>query len=155
MSTTTENILEVVPNIFSTILELDVSPLAEALPSEAGIRYVTATVQISGTWEGMATLTFPGALATKCAGLMFEVAPDEATDEDIEDAMGELANMTGGSFKSLLEGSCELGLPVVTIGAEYSVRFPGSRVDCEVFFQCEGFCFKAVVHVREDIDLDV
>ncbi len=99
--------------------------------------------------ERIVTLSIPETLARKTAALMFEVAPDEATDEDIEDAMGELANMTGGSFKSLLEGTCELGLPVVTIGVDYSVRFPGSVIDCETGFNCEGAPFKVTVHVRE------
>jgi chemotaxis protein CheX len=149
MSTTEENILQVTPNIFSTILDLEVQPNQEASAIEAGRKYVTASVQISGTWNGIVTLSIPDSLARKTAALMFEVAPDEATDEDIEDAMGELANMTGGSFKSLLEGTCELGLPVVTIGADYQVRFPGSIIDCETGFLCEGEGFKVTVHVRE------
>jgi len=150
MSTTEENIQQVTPNIFSTILDLDVQPNTGALELEAGAKYVTASVQISGSWNGIVTLSIPETLARKTAALMFEVAPDEATDEDIEDAMGELANMTGGSFKSLLEGTCELGLPVVTIGVDYSVRFPGSIIDCETGFNCEGAPFKVTVHVRED-----
>jgi chemotaxis protein CheX len=149
MSTTEENILQVTPNIFSTILDLEVQPNPGALELEAGKKYVTASVQISGSWNGIVTLSIPETLARKTAALMFEVAPDEATDEDIEDAMGELANMTGGSFKSLLEGTCELGLPVVTIGVDYSVRFPGSIIDCETGFHCEGALFKVMVHVRE------
>lgn len=150
MSTTEENILQVTPNIFSTILDLEVEPSSGALELEAGAKYVTASVQISGSWNGIVTLSIPETLARKTAALMFEVAPDEATDEDIEDAMGELANMTGGSFKSLLEGTCELGLPVVTIGVDYSVRFPGSIVDCETGFTCERAPFKVTVHVRQD-----
>ena len=149
MSTTEENILQVTPNIFSTILDLEVQPNPGALELEAGTKYVTASVQISWSWNGIVTLSIPETLARKTAALMFEVAPDEATDEDIEDAMGELANMTGGSFKSLLEGTCELGLPVVTIGVDYSVRFPGSVIDCETGFNCEGAPFKVTVHVRE------
>ena len=88
MSTTEENILQVTPNIFSTILDLEVQPNAEARDVEAGRKYVTASVQISGTWNGIVTLSIPDSLARKTAALMFEVAPDEATDEDIEDAMG-------------------------------------------------------------------
>ena len=81
---------------------------------------------------------------------MFDVASDEATEEDIEDAMGELANMTGGSFKSLIDGTCELGLPVVTIGIDYQVKFPGSVLDCATTFKCNEHLFRVSVHVRED-----
>ena len=128
----------------------------EAEPDDAAVdvakgqRYITASVQISGEWDGVVSLNTPGELARKFAGIMFEIEPDEATDEDIEDAMGELANMTGGSYKSLLEGTCELGLPVVTDGIDYIVRFPGSRVDSEVGFDSEGVPFHVTVLVRDE-----
>jgi len=150
MSSTKDKIVQVTENIFATILDLEVKPDDAAVDVAKGQRYITASVQISGEWDGVVSLNTPGELARKFAGIMFEIEPDEATDEDVEDAMGELANMTGGSYKSLLEGTCELGLPVVTDGIDYIVRFPGSRVDSEVGFDSEGVPFHVTVLVRDE-----
>ena len=115
MSDSKEFISQVTPNIFATILDLEVFEQGEQ-EMEKGSKYVTASVQINGTWNGVVTLSIPDGLSRECAAIRFDVASDEATEEDIEEAMGELANMTGGSFKSLIDGTCELGLPAVRGG---------------------------------------
>ncbi len=149
MSDSKEFISQVTPNIFATILDLEVFEQGDQ-EMEKGSKYVTASVQINGTWNGVVTLSIPDGLSRECAAIMFDVASDEATEEDIEDAMGELANMTGGSFKSLIDGTCELGLPVVTIGIDYQVKFPGSVLDCATTFKCNEHLMRGSVHVRED-----
>ena len=150
MSDNEAKVIQVIENIFSTILDLEVSHDNAAIDYAKGKRYITASVQISGEWEGVVSMSTPDSLANRFAGIMFEMEPDEAVAEDIEDAMGELANMTGGSFKSMLSGNCELGLPVVTDGVDYVVRFPGSEVDSQVGFQVESVPFHVTVLVRKD-----
>ena len=66
---------------------------------------------------------------------------DFINTEDLEDAMGEITNIISGSFKSMLEGICHLGLPIVTRGTDYTVRFPGGTTKVDVGFECDDYCF--------------
>jgi hypothetical protein len=45
---------------------------------------------------------------------MFGKEPPEADQGEIRDALGELTNMVGGNFKTLLKGDCKLSVPSVT-----------------------------------------
>ena len=51
--------------------------------------------------------------------------------------MGELTNMIGGGFKSMMPGSCFLSMPLLLEGNDYCVTLPSRGVVCEVAFQCE------------------
>ncbi len=74
---------------------------------------ITAVIRITGDWDGAVTLRCSAALAQCFAATMFAIDVDELSAEEIRDAFGELGNMTAGSIKGLLEGTCELGIPAV------------------------------------------
>jgi chemotaxis protein CheX len=69
---------------------------------------------------------------------MFGCDGDELADDEVGDAVGEIANMTGGNLKSLLGGSCHMSLPSVTIGNDYTVNIPGSAVRDRSGMTCDG-----------------
>ena len=149
MESTRDKLELVTANLFEAVLELFVEPCSE--PSSAvDSSFTTASVQITGHWQGVVSLTVPNQFANLCSARMFAIETDEITIEHIEDAMGELANITAGSFKSMLEGSCQLGLPVVTHGTNYSVRFPGASVAARVDFTCENLSFFVTLLVRAE-----
>ena len=150
MSTTAKKIESVMETMFQTVLGLDVFNNPAAMVVARGQPYVTSSVQISGDWNGVVSMSVPLDLALHFAALMFDVEDGETNDEDLDDAMGELANIASGSFKSMLDGHCQLGLPVVTNGIDYVVRFPGSTVECEIGFECEEECFHVTVMVGAD-----
>jgi hypothetical protein len=50
-------------------------------------------------------------------------------DEDIEDALGELANVVGGNVKAVLPGPSVLGLPEVGVAPEAGRPADTCRVD--------------------------
>ena len=60
------------------------------------------------------------------------------TLEDVQDALGEITNMTGGNLKALMPGSCHLSLPAVIDGNDYRIRIPTARVLTRVLFECDG-----------------
>ena len=72
-------------------------------------------------------LQVPEAVARRAAAVMFELDASAASLEDMQDAVGELTNMTGGNVKALLEGQCALSLPAVVEGRDYSIPCPGAR----------------------------
>jgi len=51
------------------------------------------------------------------------------TDEDVRDALGELANMLAGNLKSVLPSGVVLSMPSVIEGSDYSLRNLWKAVD--------------------------
>lgn len=73
-----------------------------------------AAVTVTGAWEGVITVELPFSMAEEVTRRMLGV--DEAAEEDVADAVGELVNMIGGNVKSLMPGPSTLSLPVVAAG---------------------------------------
>ena len=87
-------------------------------------------------------MSCPAELAREVASVMFGVEPADVSASELSDAIGELANMTGGNLKALLPELTMLSLPSVTEGTDYSVRIPGARLVTAIAFEVLG---KAVV----------
>jgi len=101
-------------------------PLPGGDPDDA----VSSWVEIVGPWSGTVVLTCGRATAEELSRcLLKEHAPPVLDDEDVEDALGELANVVGGNVKAVLPGPSVLGLPEV--GTAPSAAFPADtcRVD--------------------------
>lgn len=73
----------------------------------------SAEVSISGDWSGLLSVVLTAAGARHVAGRMFQLPAGEVCDDDLSDAVGEVANMIGGNVKAMLAGEHRLGLPVV------------------------------------------
>ena len=87
-----------------------------ALPPASGLHregLAVGAVSISGAWQGWVTLELAVATATRLTAAMLGSGGDVPTPEDVDDALGELANMIGGNVKSLVPAPSALGLPVV------------------------------------------
>jgi chemotaxis protein CheX len=117
-------IVEVTKEIFETMIMLDVTPgqpLAEHVS-----RFncsLSAMVGFAGFKQGNLTIHTPEKVAI---GLTqsFLGTDIEEINEDVQDAMGELANMIAGSLKPIIsnEGkTVELSLPSVVYGKEYTM----------------------------------
>ena len=81
--------------------------------SDLGSNLVVGFVDISGGWLGRVAVETTNAGAIAIASSMLAAAPDTLGDEDLADAIGELANIVGGSVKSCVEGHSTLSLPSV------------------------------------------
>jgi hypothetical protein len=85
-------------------------PMPGGEPEDA----LSSWVEIVGPWNGAVVLTCGRATAEELARcLLKEHAPPVLDVEDVEDAMGELANVVGGNVKAVLPGPSVLGLPEV------------------------------------------
>jgi chemotaxis protein CheX len=132
----------------------DISTLSEAIwlqvlhlvlhPSPTGTgalpsgRTVDGIVAISGDFQGAVIVQMSEALARRVATIMFSLGDATPTLEDVQDAVGEITNMTGGNLKALMPGTCHLALPAVIDGIDYRIRIPTARVLTRVLFECEG-----------------
>jgi chemotaxis protein CheX len=85
-------------------------PVPVAPPAEV----VSAWVDIVGPWTGSVVLTCSPATARALTeNVLMTRPPAVVDDEDVADALGELANVLGGNIKSVLPGESRLGLPRV------------------------------------------
>jgi chemotaxis protein CheX len=109
----TEDILTLTQEVWASILDI---PIEITQPENmSGVVLVRGVVEIEGPWSGTVTVACSRRLATMITAQMFEVAPAEASHDDIVDAVGEIANMIGGNVKALLPGPSTLGLPSVHV----------------------------------------
>ena len=88
------------------------------LPLEAGEagaapERICAWVGISGAWSGTVTVELAAPLARRVAAALFGMSPEEVTDTEVTDAVGEVVNILGGNLKALLPGPSALSLPSV------------------------------------------
>lgn len=132
-----EQLLELVDAIWTSMLDLSVSPSngGEYFVHEA--TSLTAGVQITGAWNGVVLLLPTEKFARRAASAMLGQPEAELDTVDVLDAVGELCNMIGGGIKSLLPGPSTLSLPSITQGTQYSVRLPKTRVVARFQFTCE------------------
>jgi chemotaxis protein CheX len=105
---------------------------------------VVGTVGFLGELNGLIYLYFDGAFAKHCTGHMLgmtEAEVDEAGEEVINDAIGEISNMTVGSFKNGLSDQgypCKLTIPSILRGRNFSVEPISDSQRFIYVFESEG-----------------
>jgi CheY-specific phosphatase CheX len=133
-----QEIVALTQSIWRTTLNLAAIPAGAARSSMPGGRTLDGVINITGAWAGALVLQVPEPVARRAAAVMFELAEGAATLEDMQDAVGELTHKTGGNVKALLDGQCQLSLPAVVEGRDYSIRVPGSEAVTRVAFDVGG-----------------
>jgi chemotaxis protein CheX len=81
-------------------------------------------VKISGGWDGHVVVETSRDGAVAIASTLFDAPEHDLGPADLDDAVGELANIVGGSVKSCVEGHSTLSLPWV-VTSEETVRPSG------------------------------
>jgi chemotaxis protein CheX len=124
-------IVDIVSQIASIQLGWEVHTVDDPPGSAPEGESITASVQISGAFDGAVHVTCPRSVAVEAAGRMFGRPARTLMDDEVRDALGELSNMVAGNFKSRLPGRCRLSLPTVVEGSGYEVTRLGSRLEAE------------------------
>ena len=130
-----------VAEIWSSILGLELVVVVDGATTGAmanGGRSLTGVVHISGDIHGTVSLECPRMLAARAASVMFGVDERALGDVEIEDAMGELTNVTAGGVKALVPGTTQLSLPLVVEGRDHDFSGPGTGPVRSVRFTCDG-----------------
>ncbi|MGA9671103.1 MAG: chemotaxis protein CheX [Terracidiphilus sp.] len=138
-----DTVVEIVESIFSTMLEIDVSPSNS--PHSTGGERMTSTVYLEGDWNGAVSLECNRSQACQFAGRFLATDPPAAVDDDVKDALGELVNMIGGNIKSILAQETRLSMPSVIDGHDYELRICGSQSRDVSAFQFFGGTFWVTV----------
>ena len=127
LNTTEEKLIEQldkdVREIFSTMVGTDLSSSHVTATATKFKDSVSAMVGFAGSYNGIMSITTPQTLAMTLTSEMLGMEVTEF-DNDVRDALGEIANMIGGSFKHhFVEGGKEVRLstPSVISGEEYEM----------------------------------
>jgi chemotaxis protein CheX len=127
---------EITEKVWSMVLGFRILPV-KCDPGRAQAQdFVLGKVSISGSWQGAVTLGCSSGLARRAAAAMFGKLPADADAGEIRDALGELTNMVGGNFKTLLKGECKLSVPNVVDTVPYGQVDPAPTL--HQWFECEG-----------------
>jgi chemotaxis protein CheX len=142
-----------VKNVFNSMVGLD-HLLHLALPVDPASTFtdcISALVGLAGTYNGLVSLHVPVQLAQKITAQMLET-PDPS-EEEMEDALGELANILAGSFKShLAEGSTAIRLstPSVVSGKQYAIHIAKKPDVMTLLFDSEENWFMVALALEKD-----
>lgn len=138
-------IAAITEEIWLSVLGLPTRPAG--LPAHLRLEGATldGVVSITGDWHGAVVMQLPRELAARVAAGFFGLESQEPSLQDLQDAVGELTNMTGGNLKALMPGQCSLSLPAVVEGKDYSLRIPSTTVVARVVFDCAGAPFVVTV----------
>ncbi len=136
-------------DVFELMLRLDVQYVPEDDEMIAG--QVTSAVYFAGPWKGATFLDCSLPLALLFTSRLMPDCEPTAMDDDVRDAMGELANIVGGNLKPLLPQGVELSMPSVVEGSNYSLRLCGENSFLRLPFVCEaGKSWVTIVEVNRE-----
>ena len=113
---------------------------------------ISALVGLAGTYNGLVSLHMPSSLAIAATSSMLGMEVTEL-DDDVNDAMGEIANMIAGSFKQHLSKSgmdVHISTPSVVYGKEYIITLGNNPDQIAVRFATEDDWFMVAVAFEEN-----
>lgn len=150
MPITDDDIHQIIEEIWSLMLQLDIKRAHEPSPLNREQHFLTGCIQITGEWEGSVTLDCSQLFAHKASAIMFNTPTTQLKIEDIKDTLSELTNMIGGNVKTLLPAPCYLSLPTVIEGYDYRVSFPGRTLLNQLSFSCGNDNFWVTLWKKSD-----
>jgi len=129
----TELPVQAVQQLFESMLEMRISQTSVGEWSCLGP--VVGVIHLTGGWDGFVLTGFEPSLAQVVAARMLAI-PDP-NDEDLRDAVGEIANILAGNLKCLIPESTAMSMPVVIEGTvSRKMHGPPSSVS-RVYFNTE------------------
>lgn len=127
-------VVDATREVFSTMVMME--PAGEYPLKDPVTRFmcsITGMVGFAGTYSGVISIHCPVSLALKITSSMLGMECEEV-DGDLNDAIGEIANMLGGGVKQVLSKGgldVKLSIPTVISGEDYTVNSL-SDLDCVV-----------------------
>lgn len=113
---------EIVEQVWSSFLDGEFIALPGSDAPAATGNQMVASVSISGDWTGHLTVVAGADCAQAIASSMFQLEPEEISTAEVADALGEIANMVGGSVKGMVGVAATLSLPQVVLDASALVN---------------------------------
>ncbi|MCL2458311.1 MAG: chemotaxis protein CheX [Desulfobulbus sp.] len=118
-----DKLIESTIEIFTSMVMMDISSAGESVEITRTLKKsITGTVGLAGTHKGVLAVHFPNEVALAVTSNFLGMDIGEI-NEDVQDAIGEVANMLGGNLKTILSDrgrDIQLSLPSTICGDEYT-----------------------------------
>jgi chemotaxis protein CheX len=135
--------------VFTTMLGIQAVPSPDATQAGSGGENggVVALLGFAGQWVGSGSVHCSAKLACVITGKLLMTEVDQVDDE-VLDAIGEIANMIIGNFKDDAAdklGQLGLSTPTVIHGKNFQTRNWGGQSWVTVPFDCDGELFEVKI----------
>jgi chemotaxis protein CheX len=150
MTVNEELLRNLTTDVCTSMLELDLTPQDDYSP--AGEPYLVAMVRILGEQLMGVEVAVPHGLAQHIAAVMFATTAQDVAEDEVLDAIGEVANMIGGGVKGLFAGESQLSLPCVGEVSQNDYDFSRNGECISVHFECQGQQFLVRYTEREKVN---
>jgi chemotaxis protein CheX len=111
-------------DVFSTMLMVDLESCAIVENKKCDIQSnLTSMIGLGGGIRGLLAIHCPASVAKNITGAFLGMDVDEL-DDDVKDAIGEIANMVGGNIKvsyGKVDINVELAIPTSIVGESFHV----------------------------------
>jgi chemotaxis protein CheX len=148
-----QHIIEATQEIFSSMIMLEVTSGEPFVRNNDMLQNsISGIIGLAGATKGLLAIHLPNdaALAVTTAFLGMDVGE---IDEDVRDAVGELANMLGGSLKAVIDpngSEVQLSMPSAVHGEEYSVDCLANAATISVPFDFDNHKFTVELQLRQE-----
>lgn len=148
-----DKIVESTQEIFSSMVMMEVSAEDETVTAETvHNESITGLIGLAGTYKGVLAIHMPNAVALAVTSSFLGMDVEEI-NADVEDAIGELANMLGGNVKTILSENgrdINLSLPSTISGKEYNFQLASEAAERTVIcFKAESGCFHVELQLEK------
>lgn len=120
-----DRIIEAAKEIFSSMLMMEISAVEDTnIKLHPLIDSISGVIGLAGTHKGVLAIHIPHQVAIAITSSFLGMDVEEI-NADVEDAIGELANMLGGNVKSILSEKgrdINLSLPTTISGQHYDYQ---------------------------------
>ncbi|APG25159.1 MAG: chemotaxis protein CheX [Syntrophotalea acetylenica] len=142
---------QTVQEIFASMVFLDIVPRPDVEPEPMEGPMLTSMIGLAGDLQGSVLIHLPAPVAVAITGAFLGLEID-GVDDDVKDAIGELANMVAGGIKYLLPQKGQdvgLAIPSVVCGQGYSCEATGRFDRTTVVFELEAGRFMVEMQIKD------
>jgi chemotaxis protein CheX len=141
-----------VADVFDTMLSMKMEAVAADQIDQNNGKHLVGTVSFAGRVMGSVNLHVGKDFACEMTAAMLGMETDEIdSDEEVHDVIGEVCNMIGGDLKSRLcdqNLACELSIPSITAGQDFSIEPKGWDRSENYGFRGERHTAKVAVFIK-------
>jgi len=134
--------------VWQTTFEMAIDP--DAGGANTRIESVcSAEIPVSGFVDGLLIVECSSTIARRAASTLFSTPPGECGNEELEDAILEIANITAGTIINTMPESCQIGLPVMRDSSE------SEETGIELNYSCDGERIRVLIQAEGTSELKV
>ncbi len=138
----TDHLVSAVSEVFDMMIghTVEKQPFEPGPPQTSWPSHVAAAVSFAGYRTGLVCIHTSVDTANMIAAAMLGMEPGEVNG-DMPDAMGEVANLVAGSFRTKLathEPASAIAIPSVTVGSDFATRYGADTMRAICPFKVNG-----------------